>query len=116
MANVSWLLLGAGNIAKIRVGAALRDAAGSELAAICNLDRSRAEALAAQLQLPVAFYSDYDQALDESGAEAVYVATQVPAHVPCSLKAMAAGNTAINKCAPLIRRGGKFLYILQNPR
>ncbi len=92
MAHVSWLLLGAGNIAKIRVGAALRDAAGSELVAICDLDRSRAEALATQLQRPVAIYSDYDQALAESGAEAVYVATQVSAHVPCSLKAMAAGK------------------------
>lgn len=92
MTNVSWLLLGAGNIAKIRAGAALRDAAGSALVAICDCDRDRAEALAAQLQLPVTIYSDYDQALAESGAEAVYVATQAPAHVPCSLKAMAAGK------------------------
>ena len=93
MANdVTWLLLGAGNIAKIRAGAALRDAVGSKLVAICDRDRDRAEALATQLQLSVPIYSDYDQALAESSAEAVYIATQAPAHVPCSLKAMAAGK------------------------
>ena len=83
-----WLLVGAGNIARIRVGAALRDAENSRLAAICDIDAERARTLARQLGIEPAIYTDYPQALRESGAEGVYIATQANSHVPLDRKSV----------------------------
>jgi predicted dehydrogenase len=49
MENVKWLLVGAGDIARKRVAAALAGAAGSELVAVCDMVRENAGALAAQV-------------------------------------------------------------------
>lgn len=88
----NWLLAGAGNIARIRVGAALRDAENSRLAAICDIDAERARALARQLDIEPAVYTDYPQALRESGADGVYIATQAGSHVPLGIQAVEAGK------------------------
>ena len=87
-----WLLVGAGNIARIRVGAALRDAENSRLAAICDIDAERARTLARQLGIEPAIYTDYPQALRESGAEGVYIATQANSHVPLGIQAVQANR------------------------
>ena len=92
MEKLKWLLVGAGNIARLRVGAALAQAHGSELCAICDLDRERAEYLAGDLGVAADIFTDFDQALSESEAEAVYVATQVTSHVDLCLKAAQAGK------------------------
>ena len=92
MTRLRWLLVGAGNIARIRVGAALAETRGVELCAICDLDRMRAEGLAADLGVTPRIFTDVDQALTESGADAVYVATQVTSHVELCMKAAEAGK------------------------
>ena len=92
MTGLRWLLVGAGNIARIRVGAALVQARGAELCAICDLDRGRAEELARDLGVTPPIFTDVDQALVESGAEAVYVATQVASHVELCTKVAKAGK------------------------
>lgn len=92
MERVKWLLLGAGNIARIRVGAALAQAEGSELWAICDLERGRAEDLARDLGIAPRIFTDVDQALAASGCEAVYIATQVTSHVDLCLRAARAGK------------------------
>ena len=92
MTRLKWLLVGAGNIARIRVGAALAQGKGSELRAICDLDRERAESLAADLGIAPLIFTDFGQALQDSGCEAVYIATQVTSHVELCLRAAEAGK------------------------
>ncbi len=91
MREITWLLAGAGDIAKSRVAAALGAAAGSRLLAICDPVRDKAEALASAVG-GAAVYADYDQALRESGAEAVYLATPHHLHVDMCLRALAANK------------------------
>lgn len=74
MHTMRWLLVGAGDIATRRVGPALVNTDRSELVAICDTKRERAQALAEQLGVQ-AVYDDYASALTESGADAVYIAT-----------------------------------------
>lgn len=92
MERFKWLLVGAGNIARIRVGAALAQARDSELCAICDLDRERAESVARDLGIAPRIFTDFDQALTESGCEAVYIATQVTSHVDLCIRAAQAGK------------------------
>ncbi|MBT3289971.1 MAG: Gfo/Idh/MocA family oxidoreductase [Victivallales bacterium] len=92
MRQLKWLLVGAGNIARLRVGAALVEARESELCAICDLDRERAESLARDLGITPRVFTDYSQALAESGCEAVYIATQVTSHVDLCIGAAKAGK------------------------
>ena len=87
MGDVTWLLVGAGDIARSRVASALTAARDSRLLAICDIDRSRASELAA-LHGVETVYSDYARALAESGADAVYIATPQSTHVELSLKAL----------------------------
>ena len=91
MRKVKWLLVGAGDIATRRAGPALVDAKNSELIAICDLDQERAAKLADQLKVKTV-YADYAQALAESGADAVYLATPLDKHVGMSLQALDAGK------------------------
>lgn len=91
MSRLRWLLVGTGDIARKRVAAALCQARGSELAAVCDLDPERAGSLAAEYGgVPV--FTDLDQALKGSDTEAVYVATPVALHVPQTLQALEAGR------------------------
>jgi predicted dehydrogenase len=91
MSALKWLLLGAGDIARKRVAAALRDAAGSELVAVCDVVEQSATDLAAEYGVP-GVYSNLGAALAESGADAVYVATPVHLHVQHAVQALDAGR------------------------
>jgi len=91
MTRVTWLLIGAVNIARRRAGPALVEAANSEVLAICDLSRERAVTLAEQLGV-AAVYTDAAVALAECEAEAVYVATPQATHVELSLAVLAAGK------------------------
>ena len=92
MEQLNWLLVGAGNVARIRVGDALVRGRDSELCAICDLDRERAEALAGDLGIAPRIFTDFEQALAESDCEAVYIATQVASHVDLCIQAAQAGK------------------------
>ena len=91
MKKVKWLLAGAGNIANSRVAPALRDATDSELAAICDPIREKADAIAAKMNVKTVYY-DYEQALAETDADSVYIATPHHLHVNMCLKALAANK------------------------
>jgi predicted dehydrogenase len=110
MERFRWLLVGAGNIARIRVGAALAEAQDSELCAICDLDRERAESLARDLGIAPTIYTDYAQALAESGCDAVYIATQVTSHVDLCIQAAKAGKHFLVE-KPLALNGDGALHL-----
>ena len=77
--GLSWLLVGAGDIARKRVAPALAASKGSRLAAVCDVNVDGAKALAAAHGAPET-YGDLDRALERSAADAVYIATPVWLH------------------------------------
>jgi len=114
MDRVKWLLAGAGDIAVRRVGPALAAAAHSEVAAVCDVARDRAERLAAALGAKEV-YADYGEALARSGADAVYIATPQRAHVAMCLAALDADkNFLVEK--PLGLDGAECLPLLAAAR
>jgi len=87
---VNWLLVGTGEIVRKRVAAALASGEGGRLAGICGgLDRARA--IADQFGVDEV-YERLDQALAESRADCVYIATPVYRHAEEAIKALAAGK------------------------
>lgn len=89
---VKWLLVGPGDIAKSRVAPALVDAEGSLLTAICGSKRRNGtDELAARFNVPQT-YDDLDEALAQSDADAVYIATPHRYHVDMLKRALAAGK------------------------
>jgi predicted dehydrogenase len=91
MEQINWLLVGTGDIASKRVASALIHARGSRLAAVCDRVGERAQALAAKYGVDQIF-TDLDEALNKSGANAVYVATPVDLHIPQAIAALEAGK------------------------
>jgi predicted dehydrogenase/nucleoside-diphosphate-sugar epimerase len=81
-------IVGAGNISEFHV-AAVRACEGVELVGITDLDRSRAEALAARLG-GVAVHDSLD-ALAAAGANVIHVLTPPSAHAAVALRALALG-------------------------
>ncbi|MEW6754995.1 MAG: Gfo/Idh/MocA family oxidoreductase [Candidatus Latescibacterota bacterium] len=91
MGELKWLLVGAGDIARKRVAAALDQAAGSQLVGVCDVQADSARALAA-LHAAAEVYTDLGEALRATAAEAVYVATPVGLHVPQAVAALESGR------------------------
>lgn len=89
MKKVKWLLVGAGDIANSRVAPALCDALDSELVAICDPVHKKADALSTKMKVNTVYY-DFDQALAETDADSVYIATPHHLHVDMSLKVLTA--------------------------
>lgn len=89
--DVDWLLVGAGDIACKRVAPALHQTPGSRIVGVCDLVGDRAGTLARQLGVSAA-YVDLDTALQQSDAQAVYIATPVLCHVPQAVAALRSGR------------------------
>jgi len=88
--SVRWLLVGAGDVARKRVAAALASAPCSHLAAVCDLRADAAEALAREYNAQP--FSNLDAALERADVNAVYIATPVALHVRHGLRALQAGK------------------------
>ena len=114
MTEVRWLLVGAGDIATRRVAPALAEAANSELIAICDIDEARAARLADRFGVN-AIFADYAQALAESGADTVYIATPQATHIELSLQALAADKHLLCE-KPLGLNGAECLRLLEASR
>jgi len=114
MAHVTWLLIGAGDIATRRVGPALITAANSELLAVCDVSRERAAALAEQLGAPTV-YDSAATALADCPADAVYIATPQRTHIELSLAVLAAGKHLLCE-KPLGLNGAECLRLLAAAR
>ena len=89
--RIKWLIAGAGDIVKSRAAAALAETKNAETVAIFAPSAGKAEAIAGQFGIPKVFH-DYSQALDESGADAVYIATPHHVHVQMAMQALQAGK------------------------
>ncbi len=85
--SVRWGFLGAGMIATNALGPAVHAADGAVLQAAGARDADRAAALG-----PVSAYGSYEQVLADPDVDAVYVALSNEAHLPWTLRALAAGK------------------------
>lgn len=114
MKKVKWLLIGAGDIGARRVAPALVDVENSELIAICDIREESARKLAYRFKVKT-IYTDYAQALTESGANTVYIATPQSKHVEMSLQALNAGKHFLCE-KPLGLNGKECLRLLEAAR
>lgn len=87
---IRWGFLGAGGIARDALAPAVRAAEGSVLHAVGARDVQRAAALE-----PVAAYGSYDEVLADPDVDAVYIALNNDAHLPWTLRALAAGKPVL---------------------
>lgn len=83
---MNWLVIGVGDIATRRVIPAILSEKRSRLVGIVTRDPEKA----ARYEVPG--WTDLTAALQESGADAVYVATPVALHAPQSIAALRAGK------------------------
>lgn len=87
-AELRWLCVGTGDLVRKRSAAALAQAVGGKLVAVCG-EAERAEQIAGPLGAKA--FGDLDTALRESDANAVYISTPVYRHRDEALKAIDAG-------------------------
>ncbi len=85
-----WGILGTARINR-RLIPAIRVAPRSELAAVASRTRARADAYAAEWQIPRVF-EGYQALLDSPAIDAVYISLPNSLHVPWTLAAIAAGQ------------------------
>lgn len=91
MEQLRWLLVGAGDIARKRVAAALKGSPLCRLEAVCGHSLQGAQDLAAQFGISKCF-NNMEQALSENYVDAVYIATPVDSHISLGLIALRAGK------------------------
>ncbi len=111
MKTVKWLLAGAGDIATRRVAPALRDCRNSEITAICDVVSEQADILAEKMRVKTVYY-DYNQALAETEADSVYIATPVTFHIDMCIKALNAEKHLLCE-KPLGLNGAECLKLLK---
>jgi predicted dehydrogenase len=90
-ATLGWGLIGCGDIARKRVVPALRDLSNSNLVAVSRARADLAEAFAAEFGVP-RWYEKWQDLLDDSEVDAVYIATPVHLHVEQACAAAEAGK------------------------
>jgi len=88
---VAWGLIGAGDIVRKRVAAALRDARCSELVAVARGRRELAEESARTFGAP-RWYGDWRELAADRDVDAVYIATPVHLHAEQAIAAADAGK------------------------
>lgn len=89
--NVDWLLVGTGDIARKRVGNALKADGRSTLYAVCDSDSRQAQDFAADFGVSTV-YGSLQEALEDEKVNAVYIATPVFLHKEMSIEALEAGK------------------------
>ena len=89
--TVRWGIIGAGDIVRKRVAAAIRDAENSALVAICRRDAALSEASARELGA-AKWFSDWRELVASDAIDAVYVATPVYLHCEQTVAAAEAGK------------------------
>lgn len=91
---IRWGVLGGANIAVERTIPAIAQTGGAECVAIASRDRSRAQAIAAELGIPCA-YGSYDELLGAADVDAVYIPLPNQLHVEWSERALMAGKAVL---------------------
>ena len=88
MEKVRFGFIGAGSIASKALYPALMNSTVGEIYAVAGKDADRAKALSPTGK----FYTDYQELIDDSKVEAVYISLPNSLHIPWSIKALQAGK------------------------
>ncbi|MGE5427908.1 MAG: Gfo/Idh/MocA family protein [Methylococcaceae bacterium] len=89
--EVSWGIIGCGNVTELKSGPAFNKVAHSNLYAVMRRDAAKAADYANRHGVPV-WYSDADQLINDPKVNAIYVATPPDTHASYAIKAMRAGK------------------------
>lgn len=92
-AKIRWGILGTGSIARRFGGSLLKSSTGT-LAAVASRTEVQAHAFAREFGAARA-YGDYASLVDDSGIDAVYIATPHPMHLEWALEAARAGKAIL---------------------
>lgn len=89
--TIRWGIIGCGNVTERKSGPAFYQLPGSALVAVMrrNVDKARDYAIRHQVSK---FYGDATQLINDSGVDAVYVATPPDTHARYAIETMAAGK------------------------
>src|SRR5581483_152854 len=91
MRKLRWGVLGAAKIATVKVIPAMQKGELTEVTAIASRDSAKAEAAAAELDIPKA-YGSYEELLADPEIDVIYNPLPNHLHVPWSIKAAQAGK------------------------
>src|ERR1035437_648837 len=91
MEQVSWGIIGCGNVTEKKSGPAFNKVANSRLVAVMRRDAEKAADYAKRHGVPK-WYSDADALINDNDVNAVYVATPPKYHAVYAIKAMRAGK------------------------
>ena len=89
--NISWGIIGCGDVTEIKSGPAFNKVADSKLVAVMRRNATKAADYAARHKVP-RWYSDADQLINDPEVNAIYVATPPASHEDYAIKAMKAGK------------------------
>ena len=92
--KVRWALVGAGDLARKRVAAAIRSQPGSILHCLVSRD-PRARASELSRLAPEASQTRFEEMLEDDAVDAVYLATPVFLHAPQAMAALEAGKDVL---------------------
>ncbi|RYJ02906.1 MAG: Gfo/Idh/MocA family oxidoreductase [Acetobacteraceae bacterium] len=91
MNEISWGIIGCGDVTEVKSGPAFSKVPGSRLHAVMRRDAAKAAGYAARHGVPH-WYSDAAALLADPGVNAVYIATPPRYHEEYTLQALAAGK------------------------
>lgn len=91
MDRLRWGILGAANIARLRIIPALRASSRCELVAVASRDRAKGEAFARENDIPL-LHSSYEELLDDPSIDVVYIPLPNHLHVEWIEKAVRKGK------------------------
>ncbi|WP_413376801.1 Gfo/Idh/MocA family protein [Alkalihalobacillus sp. 1P02AB] len=91
MEKIRWGIIGSANIAKKAVIPGIQQSETGEVVAIASRTKEKAEEMAQELSIPVA-YGSYDELLDDSTIEAVYIPLPNHLHKEWTIRAAEAGK------------------------
>ncbi|WP_284642255.1 Gfo/Idh/MocA family protein [Paenibacillus silviterrae] len=91
MGTIKWALIGAGDVAERRVAGALQQAQGSTLLGAYRRSQEKLKEFTDRFSVPKA-YGSYDEALEDTEVDAVYIATPVAGHAEQTIQAARSGK------------------------
>lgn len=94
MADITWGIIGCGDVTEVKSGPAFSRVRGSRLVAVMRRDAAKARDYARRHQV-ARWYDHVDDLLDDPEVNAVYVATPTISHCELTLRALASGRPVL---------------------
>jgi 1,5-anhydro-D-fructose reductase (1,5-anhydro-D-mannitol-forming) len=91
MKQIRWGIIGCGNVTELKSGPAFNKVRHSSLVAVMRRDAAKAEDYARRHQVP-RWYTNAEQLINDTGVDAVYIATPPDSHKDYALMVAAAGK------------------------